>query len=164
VSNENSGGFNFGNVGRDVTVNAGGDIVGHDKITTTNAGFDDQTQKQEFLSQLDELRSALREIKSQVESVEQFDQDAKEELVAEILRQVSELKKAKEDAEQLEPGRSPPADTLKSVGDCLDKTGGLLDKFKGISSAASGFATSMAPVIAKALPILATVRHLFGIP
>lgn len=164
MSEEKSGGFEISNVGRDVTIEAGGDIVGGDKVTTTHAGFDDQAQKQEFLDQLDELRSALREIKSQVESVEQYDEDAKDQLVMEILQQVSALKQAKQDAGQLEPGEAPPTDTLQSVGQCLEKAGGLLDKIKGIGAAASGIVERVVPIVARALPILASARHLLGIP
>lgn len=164
MSEQKSGGFHFGNVGRDVKIEAGADVVGGDKVTTTHAGFDDQTQKQEFLKQMDELRAALREIKSQVEGVEQFDEDAKDQLEMEILQQVSELKQAKQDAQQLEPGQSPPEDKLQSVGQCLDKADGLLDKIKGIGDSAAGIAESVAPIVAKALPILASARHLLGIP
>lgn len=164
MTEEKSGGFHIDSVGRDVKIEAGGDIVGGDKVTTTNLGFDDHAQKQEFLTQLDELRSALREIKSQVESVEHLDEDAKDQLVVEILQQVSELQQAKQDADQLEPGQPPPADRLQSVGQCLEKAGGLLDKIKGIGDTASGFADSVAPIVAKALPILVSTRHLLGLP
>jgi hypothetical protein len=164
MSEEESGGFHFGNVGRDVKIQAGGDIVGHDKVTTAHAGFNDQGQKQEFLNQLDELRSALREVKSKVESIGQFDEDARDQLVMELLQQVSELKQAMQDADQLEPGEAPPADTLQSVGHCLDKAGGLLDRIKGIGDTASGIAESIVPIVGKALPILASARHLLGIP
>ena len=159
-----SGGFHFGNVGRDVNIEAGGDIVGRDKVTTTHSGFDDQTQKQEFLNQLEELRSSLREIRAQLESDEQFDEDAKDQLVMEILQQVSDLKEAKQDADQLELGEAPPADKLQSVGQCLEKAGGLLDKIKGIGETATGIAQSVVPIVAKALPILASARHLMGSP
>ena len=164
MGEKKTGGIHIGDVGRDVKIEAGGDVVAGDKVTTAHAGFDDQAQKQEFLKQMDELRSALREIKSQVEGIEQFDEDAKDQLVMELLQQVSELKQAKEDAEQLEPGQSPSADKLQSVGQCLDKAGGLLDKIKGIGNSAAGIAESVAPILAKALPILASARHLLGIP
>jgi len=164
MSEEKSGGFHFGSVGRDVKMEAGGDFVAGDKVMTPRAAFEDQRQKQEFLEQMEELRSALREIKSQVEGVEQFDEDAKDQLVLEILQQISELKHAKQDAEQLEAGQSPPDGKVQSVGQCLDKAGGLLDKIKGIGDSAAGLAESVAPVLAKALPILASARHLLGIP
>lgn len=163
MSEEKSGGIHIDGVGRDVKIQAGGDIVGGDKVTTTHAGFDDQAQKQEFLDQLDELRSAMREIKSQVESVEQYDEDTKDQLVMEALQQVSALKQAKQDADQLEPGEAPPADTLQAVGQCLEKAGGLLDKIKSIGDTASGIAESVMPIVAKALPIVASARHLLGV-
>lgn len=164
IAEAKSGGFHFGHVGRDVKIEAVGDIVAGDKVTTTHNGFNDVTQKQEFLKQMDELRSALREIKSQVEGVEHFDEDARDELVMEILQQLSEVKQAKQDAEQLVPGQLSAADRLQSVGQCLDKTGGLLDKIKAIGASAAGIAETVAPVLAKALPILASARHLLGVP
>ena len=163
MSEEKSGGINIGSVGRDANFDAGGDIVAGDKVTTTHVVFGDQADKQEFLDQLDELRSAMREIKSQVEGIAQFDEDAKDQLVAEILQHVSELKQAKQDADQIEPGKPQPADRLQSVGKCLDKAGGLLDKIRGIGDTVSGIAESVMPMVAKALPIVASARHLLGI-
>ena len=100
MGEESSGGFNFENIGRDVRIDAGGDIVADNKNTTTHIVFNDQGQKQEFLDQLGELRSVLREVKSQVESVEQFDEDARDQLVMELLQRVSELKHAEQDADR----------------------------------------------------------------
>ena len=64
MSEEKSGGFHIGDVGGDVKIEAGGDIVGRDKVTTTHAGFNDEGEKQEFLNQLDELRSALGDFRT----------------------------------------------------------------------------------------------------
>ncbi len=163
MSNEKTGGIHINGTGRDVKVEAGGDIVGGDKVTTTHVVFGDRAHKQEFLDQLDELRSTLREIKSQVESVEQYDEDTKDQLVMEILQQVSALKQAKQDADQMEPGKASPADALQSVGQCLEKAGGLLEKIKSIGDTASEIAESIMPIVAKALPIVASARHLLGI-
>ena len=163
MSEQKSGGFHFGDVGRDLKIEAGGDVVAGNKITTIDAGFNDQTQKDEFLKQMDELRSALCEIKSPVEGLDQFDDDARDQLVMEILQQVSELKQVKQGATQLEPGQSPE-DKLQSVGQCLDEVAGLLHKIKAIGDSATGIAEKVAPVLANALPILASARHLLGIP
>ncbi len=163
MSNEKTGGIHINGTGRDVKVEAGGDIVGGDKVTTTHVVFGDRAHKQEFLDQLDELRSALREIKSQIESVEQYDEDTRDQLVMEILQQVSSLKQAKQDADQMEPGEAPPAHTLQSVGQCLENAGGLLDKIKSIGETASGITKSVMPIVARALPIVASARHLLGI-
>ena len=156
MSEQKSGGFHFGDIGRDVKIEAGGDVVGGNKVTTTHVGFNDHTQKDEFLKQMDELRSALREIKSQVEGLDQFDDDAKDQLVMEILQEVSELKQAKQDAEQLEPGQSPPEDKLQSISQCLDRAGRLLDKIKVVGDLVAGVAVRIAPVLTSA-------RHLLGI-
>lgn len=164
MSEQKSGGFHFGDVGRDVKIEANGDIVAGDKVSMPHTGFEDQAKKQEFLKQMDELRSKLREIKSHMEDIDQFDEDEKDELVMEILQQVSELKQAKEDAEQFEPGQIPAEDKLGSVGKCLERADGLLDKIKAIGDTATGIAEHVVPIVAKTLPILASVRQLLGIP
>jgi hypothetical protein len=168
MGSDKSNGIHIGKVGGDVSLTAGGDIVAGDKTTHTQVGFQDQANKDQLLGQLEELRSALRELKGQVENAPQLDQDAKDQLVVEILQQVSSLKQAREDAQQVEPGPLTPghaaAVQLESVGQCLDKAGGLLDKVKSLGEAAAGLAGSLAPVLARAVPIVLSARHLLGIP
>ena len=159
MSEQKSAGFHFPGVGGDVTISAGGDVVAGNKVTTTHTGFHDQARKDQFLTQLDELRSALVNLKLQVEAPGSFDDDARDQLVMDIQQQVSELKRAKQNAEQFEPGQAPRKDILQSVGQCLHKTGGLLDKIQAIGDSAAGVAERVAPVLARALPILASARN-----
>ncbi len=51
------GGFNFGNVGGNVSIEACGDIVAGDKTTTTTitTGFKQEEDKQAFLQKIEEL-------------------------------------------------------------------------------------------------------------
>jgi len=107
---------------------------------------------------------ASREISSQVESIEQIDEDTKDRLVVELLQQVSELKQARRDAEQFQPGQSPSAERLRLVSLCLDKADKLFDKIKFIGNTATGIAERVVPIVAKTLPILASARNLIGIP
>ena len=104
--------------GGDMKIDAGGDVVAGDKvtITTTNtAGFKEQQNKDEFVAQLDELRDALCDIRKQIASIKQLDEDAKEELEAEILQQVKALKDSRQEAEQIEVGEPPASDKIESV-------------------------------------------------
>ena len=166
--NKKEGGFHFGNVSGGVKVEAGGDVVGRDKTTTssttTNIGFKQEEDKQQFIQQIDELRSAMREIKSQVESAPEVDEDFKDDLVMEIMQQISDLKETKEGAEELPVGEQPPSDKTEGIEKCLDKAGGLLEKIQGMGEKAVEFAGKAAPIIGKSLAILAGARQLFGIP
>jgi hypothetical protein len=164
MTEEKSGGFHFGTVGRDVKIEAGGDIVAGDKISTTTTGFQQQSDKDEFVKQLGELRSALRDIKTQIADIERLDEDAKDELSLDILQQLSELKNAMAQAEGLDVGRAPPSEQFESVTGCLDRTGLVLDKIKSLGENASELAANVTPVLLRTLPLLASARHLIGLP
>jgi len=153
---KSNGGVRFGNVGGDVNVQ--GNIAGRDvNVNQVPAGFQQDSQKSEFLQQLDGLRSALTEIKSQIAGIEQLDAAAKEDLELEILQLRKELAKTQKTAGELEAGMSPPKGIIESVAQGLEKTGGLLDRIKGLGE-------SVAPLLARALPLLASARQLIGIP
>ncbi len=162
-----SGGISSGG---DMQINAGGDVVGRDKVTTTttttttnSAGFKDQANKDEFVAQLDELRDALRDIRSQIAGVEQLDEDAKEELEAEILQQVQALKDSRQQAEQIDVGQPPAGDTIELVKATLAETEGFLGKITKIGETATEFSTDVAPIVARALPLLASATRFFGL-
>src|SRR6266571_5572792 len=91
------GGFHFGNVGGNVKITAGGDIVGGDKTATTTIqkGFRGEEQKQQFEVQIEQLRDALRAIKAEIEANPALSNDEKEEATGEILQQVKALKEVK---------------------------------------------------------------------
>ena len=63
---EKGGGFQFGNIGGNVSQTAGGDIIGGDKTTTTTTtttttiqkGFADEEKKDQFHSEIEQLREA----------------------------------------------------------------------------------------------------------
>src|SRR6185503_20228909 len=102
-----SGGIQFGNVGRDVKFEAGGDIVGGDKTTTTTvSGFRGDEDKQRFQAEIDVLREILREIKGHVEASSDVSADDKDELTGQIIHHVKELKKVKEETAPLNPGQA----------------------------------------------------------
>ena len=156
------GGFHAGG---DINATAGGDIVGRDKITTTttNTGFKEQANKDEFLAQVEELRAALRDIRSQVAGIEQLDEDAKEELEAEILQQVKALKDSRQEAEQIEVGQPPASDKIESVKATFEGAEAFLDRIKKIGETVTGFASEVVPIVAKALPLLASTKQLIGL-
>src|SRR5439155_3561783 len=103
------GGFHFGNIGGSVAVTAGGDVVGRDK-TTTIQGFKDERDKEEFTKQVEALRSALREIKSQVDRIPGFDEEAREQMVLAVMQQVADLKTAAGQAATVPVGAAAPQD------------------------------------------------------
>jgi TolA-binding protein len=166
------GGFHFGNVGGDVDMDAGGDIVAGDKTTTTTTtttttityGFKQEEDKAEFLKQIDELRTMMRQIRSEIDDLEGVDDDEKDDLVMEIGQQVKDLKTVKEEAEETTAGEEAPKEKAKLVGEYLDKTTTIMEKLKKMGEATAAATEKLAPYVVKALPLLASVRHLFGLP
>ena len=74
------------------------------------------------------------------------------------------LKKVKEEAEETPAGEEAPKDKAKLVGKYLDKTTTLMEKLKKMGEATAALAEKVAPAVVKALPLLASARHLFGLP
>jgi|SRR5258708_7549469 len=169
-SEETRGGFHFGNVGRDVTMKAGGDIVGGNKETTTTTtttiqtGFKSEEQKQEFQKQLDALREALREIKGVVETSAGLTADEKDELSTEILHHVKTLKEVKETTAELSPGQKPPVDIGQMVESNLEQAGSILDKVQTVAKKSVELAAKVGEFGVKYGPLVLSARHLFGLP
>lgn len=168
-----SGNFSFGNIGGDVSVTqAGADVVGGDKVTTTTTtttttityGFKQEEDKAEFVKQIEELRSMLRKITSAFDDVEELDEDQKDEVTMEVLQQVKDLKEVKKKAEETPVGKEAPKEKAKLVGEYLDKTTTLMEKLKKMGEATAAATEQIVPYIVKALPLIASARHLFGLP
>src|SRR5204863_3272662 len=113
ASEKSKGGFHFGNVGGAVSVKAGGDVVGGDKTTTTTTtierGFAGDEQKEQFQSEIDQLREALRVMKTEIEASASLDQHKKNEIVTEILQQKKALKEEKEETAAVPTGKPATA-------------------------------------------------------
>jgi len=168
MSGSAKGGFNFGSVGGSVTVSAGGDIVAGDKTTQTtttiNNGFKQEDDKQKFLQQIDDLRATLRELQAKVAEAPGLSEDAKDEIAAEVAQHVNALRKVKDEAAGLPAAQQPPPETLQVIESGLASTGTLLDKVTALCDKAIGFGEKVQPYLSKALPILLSARHLFGLP
>ena len=134
MSEGTNGGFNFGNVGGNVSVTAGGDVVGGDKETTTTStatitnGFKQEEDKQQFGRNIEELRSALRDLQTRIQQAPGVTQDDKDKIVAAVMQQVNALKTTKEEADNLPVAQQGPPDKSKRVANYLDTTNTLLDK------------------------------------
>jgi hypothetical protein len=172
-----SGGVSIGSVGGNAQVtqvegNMTGDIVGRDKIvrettTTTTTmiyGFKQESDKAEFLRQIEELRAALQEIKSAIEATEELDEDQKDDLAIDVMQQVKDLKTVKAEAEATPPGKEAPKEKVNTVEKYLDNTATLMEKLKKMGEATAAASQLILPAVVKALPFLAKVRHLFGLP
>jgi hypothetical protein len=169
MSGSTKGGFHIGTVGGNASFSAGGDMVAGDKITqttttTVNNGFKQDDDKQKFLQQIEELRAALRELQAKTAEVPALSQDAKDEIAAEVLQQVNTLKKAKDEAAGLPVAKQPPPEKLQVIEQGLESTGTVLDKVAALCDKAAGFGEKIEPYVSKALPILVSARHLFGLP
>jgi hypothetical protein len=170
MSGTSKGGFNIGSVGGSVSVTARGDVVAGDKTTTTTTtttitnGFKQEEDKQQFVRNLEELRTALRELQTKIQEAPAVAQDEKDAIVAEVMQQVTALKTAKEEAGSLPVAQQGPPDQSKRVVNYLDTTKSLLDKINELGTKAVEIGTAVKPYVEKALPLLLSARVLFGIP
>jgi hypothetical protein len=170
MAGSTKGGFHIGQVGGNASFSAGGDMVAGDKITqtttttTVNNGFKQDDDKQKFLQQIEELRATLREIQTKMAEAPGLSQDAKDEIAAEVLQQVNTLKKTKDEAATLPVAQQPRPETLQVIERGLESTGTVLDKVTTLYDKAVGIGEKIEPYVSKALPILVSARHLFGLP
>jgi hypothetical protein len=168
MAGSTKGGFHIGAVGGNASFSAGGDMVAGDKTTQTTTtihkGFKQDDDKQKFLQQIEELRAVLRELQAKTAEVPGLSQDAKDEIAAEVLQQVNVLKKAKDEAAGLPVARQPPPETLQVIEQGLESTGTVLDKVTSLCDKAVGLGEKIQPYVSKALPVLLSARHLFGLP
>jgi hypothetical protein len=162
------GGFNIGSVGGNVAFSAGADMVAGDKITETtttiNNGFKQEGDKQQFLQQIDDLRATLRELQREMQAASGLSEDVKDEIAADVLQQLGALKKVKEEAAGLPVAQQPPPGKVKAIETTLQRTCTVLDKVKEVCDRTVGIAEKVAPYVGKALPIVLSARHLFGLP
>jgi hypothetical protein len=144
----------------------GGDNVFGNKTTTATVtnGFKQADDKQKFLQQIDELQVKLRELQTKTAEAPGLSQDAKDEIAAEVMQQVRTLKKTKDEAAGLPVAQQPPPGTLQAIQQGLESTGTVLDKVRTICNKAAAIGETIEPYVSKALPILLSARHLFGIP
>lgn len=166
MSEKSSGGFHFGNVGGDVSQSAGGDIVGGDKTTTTmtQVGFADEEKKEQFHSEIEQLRETLRAMKTEIEASASLDQDKKDEVISEILRQVKELKEVKEKTAAVPPGKPAPAKVATEIEATLERAGSIVDKLQTLAGTAGDVAETVGKFAMKYGPLVLSARHLFGLP
>src|SRR6266851_824124 len=171
MSDGPKGGINIGgSVGRDVSLKAGRDLVIGNKETTTTItttitnGFKQEEDKQQFLRDIEDLRSALRELQTKIQEAAGVSQDDKDQIVAEVMQQVNALKTAKEEADSLPVAQQGPPDKSKRVANYLDTTKTLLDKVNELGAKAVEVGATLKPYVEKALPLLLSARVLFGIP
>ena len=171
------GSLSFGNIGGNaMVVQAGadiqGDVVAGDKVvretttttTTITYGFKQEADKTEFLQQIEALRATLREIRNAIGSLDGLDEDQKDELTTAVSQQVNDLKAVKEEAEKTPAGKEAPKEKADIVGKYLDKTTTLMEKLKKMGDATAAAAEKIIPAVVKALPLLASIRRLFGLP
>jgi len=170
MSDTSKGGFHIGSVGGNLSVTAGGDVVAGDKVTTTTStttitnGFKQEEDKQQFVRDIEDLRSTLRELQTKIQEAAGVSQDNKDQIVAEVMHQVMTLKTAKEEASSLPVAQQGSPDKSKRIASYLDTTKTLLDKINELGAKAVEFGSTIKPYVEKALPLLLSARVLFGIP
>jgi hypothetical protein len=165
---DKKGNFNFGNVSGNVTVNqaggdinqAGGDIIGRDKITTTDhsvnyIGFKKEADKEQFLAEIENLRTLLRLMKNEIEANQELDEDKRDEISLALMQQTKVLKEVKEQAVILPAGQEATPEQTNSLVHCLETTNELMDKAQSVGE-------KIAELTLKATPFLVTLKSLFG--
>jgi hypothetical protein len=168
--NVSGGSAGFGNVVQGdnnaiegTSVAAGGDVIGGDKSVTT-VGFQQEQDKQEFIQQIEQLRAALRSIKSEIEADAGLDEDDKDAITMEILQQIGSLKAAKEEATDIELQQDPPQDKIVKIEGYLNAALATVEKVESLGETVENFATTIAPYVKLSLPLILSARHLFGLP
>lgn len=161
-----TGGFHFGSVGGEVKITAGNDIIAGDKNTTTTIqkGFAAEVDKQQFQLQIDQLRETLRQMKAQIEAHPKLSVDEKEEATGELLQLSNALKEVKESTQSTPVGISAPPEVGSAVESTLKRAGGILEQLQTIAKKSAGIAEIVGQYIGKYGPLVASARHLFGLP
>ncbi|MDD2775222.1 MAG: hypothetical protein PHU06_04635 [Gallionella sp.] len=145
------GKYTIGKVGGNVTINeAGGNLnqAGRD-VVQGNAflGFQQDADKAQFLAALDNLRLQLRTVQSEVATSDTQNDDAKDDLSVELLKQIKALKSLSEQAAALPSAQAATPQHTSSVSDCLSTTSKLLDQAKDFGEKAADISRKLAPVI-----------------
>jgi glutaredoxin 2 len=160
--------FSFGNVGGRVNIKnseknnqAGADIVARDKITITDHsthyhGFKKEQDKEQFLSEIKNLRTLLRSIKGEIEGSDQLDQPERDEMSLNLIQQIKALKAVKKETANLLAGQEASSEQTLSITDCFEKTNELMDK-------AHAFGEKVAELSIKITPVVMTLKSLFGL-
>lgn len=164
------GGFHIGSVGGDATFSAGGDIVAGDKITETTTsvteiggGFKDETDKQRFLLQIDEIRTALRGLQGEIQTAPVVSDDDKDELATAVLQQIGALRTTKEEAAGVVVAEPPSKEKRNKIAQTLQDTCAVLDRVRGVCDRTVEIADKVSPYVSKALPMVTTARELLGL-
>jgi hypothetical protein len=171
--NTRIGGFEIKS-GGDTTLKAGGNMVAGDMhVTATDRAFKDTEDRERFAATVEEIRSALREIKVQIESAAHLDQDQKDDLSARILSQITDLKNAKENASRIpagpaesssEPARTAVEKSLETTTGILRNVQSVAEGINDVGDKAIKIGETIGPIVARLLPLIASARHLFGLP
>jgi hypothetical protein len=161
------GGFHFGNVGRNVDITAGGDVVSGDKITMTSTithGFQGDGQKQQFQEQVDQLRAALIDLRAAIEGSKTLPEAKKREAAAQIADSDEALRTVKDVAAEIPAGKRAPEEATTTVQTKLERAAGIIATLKTLTESAVDLAASVGTFAAKYGPLILSSRHLFGLP
>ena len=157
----------IGKVGGNVTntevhgdlIQAGRDVVQGDKIVTTSTtyhGFQQEADKIQFLAELDNLRAALRLVRSEVEATQAQDRKARLSLSDNLSDKIKALNALEDQVAALPPAQAATPQQTRSVSDCLSTTSTLLDQAKN-------FGEKAAEISSKLSPVLTPLAALFGV-
>jgi hypothetical protein len=103
-------------------------------------------------------------MKAEIEANTLIDVDQKEEIAADILQQVKALKEVKEETENLPVGKQASGDVSSVVETTLDRADTLINKLQSTAKKTVEVAETIGKFVVSYGPLIASARHLFGIP
>lgn len=165
---QNNPSANYGIIGnvkaKAVVVGARGCATVNETTTQGERCFVGEEQKQQFQTQIEQLRETLRAMKAAVEAHPTLSADEKEAMVAEIIQHVSALRAVKEKTASVAVGKAAPTDIATAVETTLDRASGVIDKLKTVAQNAGDVGAKLGDFAVKYGPLLLSARRLFGLP
>jgi hypothetical protein len=145
---------------------AGVDIVKGNK--TTNAdnnifnGFKQENDKQQFIVELEKLRTVMRDMRNEIIAIDCENEDDKDEIFSALIAQINALKQAKQQVEEIPIGEQATTEQTHSIQDYIESTHEIIERAQTFGETMEDLTMKLTPLIAAAQPMLMTIKSLFG--
>lgn len=156
------GGFHIGNVGGNVDMKAGGDIVGGNKtVKEIQRVLASEQGRSEADRHLVEFAKALEDIRAEVAKAAELSAAEREQLVSELGDRLSKLESARETIVQPPPAEAG-GELAKGVETTLEHAGKALDRVREIGGKSAALAVKIAGMVTASGAALDHLRRLLG--
>jgi hypothetical protein len=146
----------FDNI-NDSNISIGNISINKDVVKLSAAGFRQEQDKLDFVKTIEEVRSLLLEIKSNIEIDHNINQDKKDDVLLSCFQEINNLKLIKENVKNLPVGIKPSREESDKINDHLKSNESFLSKTTRLTN-------KLLPHIKKGLLLLIKARQLFGFP